>query len=323
MCVTRPCANGGRCHDLINDFRCACAKGYTGRYCTEDVDECSILGSSACENGGRCVNRPGSYSCQCRSGFEGARCDKSIRRFVAPTTSSTSSSTSHTEKSSSTLHRLFNSHQQANDVINDAPKETAVKKQSSTNIKVTHIFKQVEVSNSDSAIVKHVIDSNDLFPSNGKTSGDDTSVSVVQAVTFAFLGVAIVLFIGIGLFLWLHCKKRRKSTMRASSSEESCIRGDDGKEHKSIVRKNKQISVYRKQPRVNNIKTKPGLVVRTITPPSEPLTVKPSQQIDCLYVALPSNPAPVEQLPISSIDETNSLLEASKMSRSTHFYQHC
>ena len=33
-CSSNPCANNGTCIDLINDYSCICAAGYTGKNCT-------------------------------------------------------------------------------------------------------------------------------------------------------------------------------------------------------------------------------------------------------------------------------------------------
>jgi len=244
MCVTRPCANGGRCYDLINDFRCECASGFTGRHCTEDVDECSILGQNACENEGTCINKQGSYSCHCRAGFEGARCGKRTQRFIisrlpalrlsthtTSTTTSTPSTISYPSGPiSSALNRVQDPKKPSlNNVIDDDAKSTSLKKQGSTNIKVTHIFKQVEVHSSDSR-VHDLVAGGDLLTSDKKTNDDQASVPVVQAVTFAFLGVAVALFISIGLFVWLHCKKHRRCSCcwkSRNSSEDRIVEGEE------------------------------------------------------------------------------------------------
>ncbi|XP_071453142.1 protein kinase C-binding protein NELL1-like isoform X3 [Hetaerina americana] len=65
------CANGGEC---VAPGRCACRRGYVGKGCEADLDECS-LGLHECHAGSECVNMPGWYYCQCRSGY---------RRTVAP-----------------------------------------------------------------------------------------------------------------------------------------------------------------------------------------------------------------------------------------------
>lgn len=40
-------------------------KGWTGRLCDEDIDECI---TSPCKNGGLCINIPASYTCACLFG---------------------------------------------------------------------------------------------------------------------------------------------------------------------------------------------------------------------------------------------------------------
>jgi Notch-like protein len=36
-----PCLNKGVCVDLINSYRCDCAKGWTGDHCEIDIDDCA------------------------------------------------------------------------------------------------------------------------------------------------------------------------------------------------------------------------------------------------------------------------------------------
>ena len=33
-CAAKPCKNGGVCVDLVNDFKCTCPAGYTGKDCS-------------------------------------------------------------------------------------------------------------------------------------------------------------------------------------------------------------------------------------------------------------------------------------------------
>ena len=41
-CVGHRCENGATCVDGVGDYECACRPEYTGRFCTEDVDECAV-----------------------------------------------------------------------------------------------------------------------------------------------------------------------------------------------------------------------------------------------------------------------------------------
>lgn len=64
----------------MNDFRCTCAPGFAGRFCTENVDECR---SSPCRNDGTCVDEAGGFHCRCSPGFEGLFCEIDLLSFHA------------------------------------------------------------------------------------------------------------------------------------------------------------------------------------------------------------------------------------------------
>lgn len=69
QCSSKPCHKVGSysCTDLQGDFYCNCKKGWTGKTCSTDVNECAV------RNGGcshYCINRPGTYHCFCQSGFQ-------------------------------------------------------------------------------------------------------------------------------------------------------------------------------------------------------------------------------------------------------------
>uniref|UniRef100_A0A8C4YCB5 Growth arrest specific 6 n=1 Tax=Gopherus evgoodei TaxID=1825980 RepID=A0A8C4YCB5_9SAUR len=62
QCSPYPCQKEGTeiCEDLKGDFFCHCRRGWHGRKCEQDIDECSV------QNGGCnqvCLNNPGSYRC--------------------------------------------------------------------------------------------------------------------------------------------------------------------------------------------------------------------------------------------------------------------
>ncbi|XP_076360147.1 epidermal growth factor-like protein 8 [Tachypleus tridentatus] len=57
------CQNSGKC---IKPDRCSCTKGWTGRSCDVDVNECR-KDEYLCEH--QCINIQGSYRCECHRGF--------------------------------------------------------------------------------------------------------------------------------------------------------------------------------------------------------------------------------------------------------------
>eukprot|EP00794_Sanderia_malayensis_P020113 gene20113-22084_t len=58
------CQNNGVC---IGPNRCKCRKGFEGRFCQLDVNECLTPEVTGCSQ--RCINLPGTYSCLCERGF--------------------------------------------------------------------------------------------------------------------------------------------------------------------------------------------------------------------------------------------------------------
>ncbi|XP_053563655.1 growth arrest-specific protein 6 isoform X2 [Bombina bombina] len=69
QCSPDPCHKTGSslCTDLRGDFYCHCKRGWTGKTCNKDVNECEIL-NGGCSH--LCVNNPGTYHCVCPSGYQ-------------------------------------------------------------------------------------------------------------------------------------------------------------------------------------------------------------------------------------------------------------
>ena len=66
------CCLAGSCVDKVNDFKCFCAPGYTGRMCNEEINECA---SNPCKNGGTCQDLINAYECHCPPDREGRHCE--------------------------------------------------------------------------------------------------------------------------------------------------------------------------------------------------------------------------------------------------------
>lgn len=81
---------------MIDDFRCVCVKGFSGKRCEIRKNLNSILQKttnevdmflapnpcrrSPCRNGATCVNNNGKAKCVCKSGFTGTYCEKRVSK---------------------------------------------------------------------------------------------------------------------------------------------------------------------------------------------------------------------------------------------------
>ncbi|XP_039768109.1 delta-like protein 3 [Ornithorhynchus anatinus] len=77
-CDSNPCANGGSCSDLENDYECTCPRGFYGKNCEVSAMTCA---DGPCFNGGSCAGGTGAgatYTCQCLPGFHGSNCEKRV-----------------------------------------------------------------------------------------------------------------------------------------------------------------------------------------------------------------------------------------------------
>ncbi|WAR06696.1 DLL1-like protein, partial [Mya arenaria] len=73
-CALMPCMNNGTCTDLVDDFKCTCPGGISGRRC-EHATSCD---NGPCQNGGRCVPEGILHICDCPDGFKGKNCEETI-----------------------------------------------------------------------------------------------------------------------------------------------------------------------------------------------------------------------------------------------------
>lgn len=74
-----PCLNGGS-PETSTCSRCSCPSGYTGDFCEQDIDECSV--GVPCTGGGECTNTIGGYSCSCDVGLTGKNCNIDINECL-------------------------------------------------------------------------------------------------------------------------------------------------------------------------------------------------------------------------------------------------
>ena len=70
VCEQIPCANGGICTDLWNEYVCGCPVGYSGMQCEVNIDDCE---SKPCMNGASCTDLVANYKCTCNPGYTGNR----------------------------------------------------------------------------------------------------------------------------------------------------------------------------------------------------------------------------------------------------------
>ncbi|XP_060600769.1 uncharacterized protein LOC132754191 [Ruditapes philippinarum] len=62
-CAGVSCQNNATCIDKVLSFTCACSRGYTGVFCEQDVNECSMLNGGCSDI---CENTFASFICSCK-----------------------------------------------------------------------------------------------------------------------------------------------------------------------------------------------------------------------------------------------------------------
>lgn len=66
FCIEEPCKHG--VCNITNEPFCECERGYKGKLCEENIDDCiSPTGDNPCQNGGICIDGVFSYTCNCTS----------------------------------------------------------------------------------------------------------------------------------------------------------------------------------------------------------------------------------------------------------------
>ena len=74
-CENDQCLHGS-CRNKPGGFECRCDRGYTGELCEVDIKTCD---SDPCGFNGSCSEENGRYKCTCREGFLGRYCDKDFK----------------------------------------------------------------------------------------------------------------------------------------------------------------------------------------------------------------------------------------------------
>ena len=75
-CKKNICHNSAPCISGLDDFKCLCPQGYTGKYCSTNIDDCS---PSPCNINGtdNCTDGVSSFKCICKDGYSGVLCNQS------------------------------------------------------------------------------------------------------------------------------------------------------------------------------------------------------------------------------------------------------
>ena len=79
-CTGHQCQNGATCHDGVNSYSCACAKGFDGIRCDNDIDDCR---SAICLNNATCVDAVANYTCNCSLGYTGLSWTQSAESYAS------------------------------------------------------------------------------------------------------------------------------------------------------------------------------------------------------------------------------------------------
>ena len=73
-CTYNQCQNGAICNSNPSGYTCTCPSGYTGRYCQNNVNECT---PDPCVHG-NCSDLAYGYHCICEDGYTGKNCSEGV-----------------------------------------------------------------------------------------------------------------------------------------------------------------------------------------------------------------------------------------------------
>ncbi len=80
-CVGVACNNSNtQCIDQLESYKCSCLPGFTGANCRNDLNECTV-GPVRCNFHGVCVNDVGSFHCECQTGYTGRFCETKLKNY--------------------------------------------------------------------------------------------------------------------------------------------------------------------------------------------------------------------------------------------------
>merc|ERR1712166_1110445 len=74
-CASTPCLNGATCSQAVNSYKCTCASGYTDTPIGTCFTELDECSSAPCKNSGTCFDHAFAYSCICARGYSGYNCE--------------------------------------------------------------------------------------------------------------------------------------------------------------------------------------------------------------------------------------------------------
>lgn len=82
FCLREHCRNGS-CNTTTEVPFCQCIRGFEGKFCEIDIDDCAIPNGNPCTHGGICIDRVNRYDCNCTgTGWSGLLCENDINECL-------------------------------------------------------------------------------------------------------------------------------------------------------------------------------------------------------------------------------------------------